>query len=148
MKHLFLLLSLLVSTASFAAEFEIIGPCSERPIYQFSIGDKFQTVADMTFYILDKNKIPYTGTDKGITSLLNAPQGDAALEVLSDTQMRAYGWCFFVNGKVSMSYADEVYLRPGDKVQWIYSYAWFDRDWKSMCNPSYKVRSEYMCKKR
>lgn len=147
MKHISLLFCLLMPILSTAAEFEVIGPCSEKPVYNFSVGDKFETVADLTFHVLDKNKIPYSGTHKGISSLLNAPQGDEALEVLSDTQMRAYGWCYFVNGKVVMNYADETYLNPGDKVQWIYSYAWFDRDWKSMCNPSYKLKSKFICKK-
>lgn len=148
MKNLILFLCLLIPTISFSAEFEVIGPCNEKPVYKFSIGDKFETVADLTFYLLNKNNIPYKGTDKGITELLKAPVGDDALEVLSDTQMRAYGWCFFVNGKVMMEYADEVYLNPGDKVQWIYSYAIFDREWKTMCNPSYKLKSEYLCKKK
>lgn len=148
MKLTSLLSCLLIPFISFAAEFEIIGPCSEKPVYTFSTGDKFETVADMTFHILDKNRIPYTGTDKGITTMINAPHGDDALEVLSDTRMRAYGWCYFVNGKVVTEYADETYLNPGDKVQWIYSYAMFDRDWKSMCNPSYLVKSAFICQKK
>lgn len=131
-----------------AAQFEVIGPCSEKPVYQFEVGDKFETVADLTFHVLDKNNIKYKGTEKGIISLLNTPEGLDALEVLSDTQMRSYGWCYFVNGKMSLDYADETYLRPGDKVQWIYSYAWFDRDWKSMCNFAYKVKSDMFCKKK
>lgn len=143
-----LLFFIFLPVISFAAELEIVGPCSERAVYSFEVGDKFDTVADLTFYLLDKNRIPYTGTNKGITTLINAPSGDAALEVLSDTKMRAYGWCFFVNGKMSLDYADEVYLNPGDKVQWIYSYAWFDREWKSMCNPSFKVKSPQICQKR
>lgn len=147
MKYASIFCCLLIPFLSQAAEFEIIGPCNEKPVYELSIADQFETVADLTFHILNKNKIPYTGTHKGITSLLNAPQGDDALEVLSDTQMRAYGWCFFVNGEVVMDYADETYLNPGDKIQWIYSYAWYDREWKSMCNESYKVKSDFICKK-
>ena len=138
----------LVPSFGYSAKLEIIGPCSERSVYQFEVGDKFDTVADLTFHILDKNKIPYTGTDKGITTLISAPHGDDALEVVSDTQMRAYGWCFFVNGELSLDYADEVYLNPGDRIQWVYSYAWYDRGWKTMCNPSYKVKSDYICKRK
>ncbi len=145
--NLFVLIFFIATTISSAAELEVIGPCSSKPAYQFKMGDKFETVADLTFYVFDKNNIPYQGTDKGITSLLNDPVGDEALEVISDTEMRAYGWCYFVNGKVSMAFADETYLKPGDKVQWIYSYAIFDREWKSMCNPSYKLKSDFMCKK-
>lgn len=148
MMKAFILFIIFVPSFSFSAKLEIIGPCSERPVYQFDIGDKFDTVADLTFYVLNKNKIPYIGTDKGITSMLNAPYGDGALEVLSDTQMRAYGWCFIVNGNLVLEYADETYLNPEDKFQWVYSYAWYDRGWKSMCNPSYEVKSNYICKKK
>lgn len=137
-----------LSFSAFAHELSVIGPCLENPIFSVDVADKFETVGDLTIHTFKKNGIPFLGNERGINVIFNSPIGDASLEVISDTEMRAYGWCFFVNGKVSMEYADETYLNPGDKVEWIYSYALYSNgEWKSMCNPSYKIKSEYICRK-
>ncbi len=129
-------------------ELSVVGPCSQSPVFEASINSKFDTVGDLTIHIFDKNNVPYLGNERGINVIFNSPIGDGALEILSDTEMRAYGWCFFVNGKVSMEYANETYLNPGDKVEWVYSYAFYSKgEWKSMCNPSYKIKSDNICKK-
>lgn len=139
---------LFFSLKSFAHELSVVGPCLEKPIFSIEVADKFETVGDLTIHTFKKNGIPYLGNERGINVIFNSPIGDSSLEVISDTEMRAYGWCFFVNGEVSMEYADETYLNPGDKVEWIYSYALYSKgEWKSMCNPSYLIKSEYICKK-
>ncbi|MCK6596194.1 MAG: DUF4430 domain-containing protein [Bacteriovoracaceae bacterium] len=136
------------SFSTLAHELSVIGPCLEKPMFLVDVADKFETVGDLTIHTFNKNGIPYLGNERGINVIFNSPIGDASLEVISDTEMRAYGWCFFVNGEVSMEYADETYLNPGDKVEWIYSYALYSKgEWKSMCNPSYKIKSEFICKK-
>jgi len=142
-----LIVSFLFQANLMAHEISVIGPCSEKPLFSAEVADKFETVGDLTIHTFNKNGIPYLGNERGINVIFDSPIGDAALEVISDTEMRAYGWCFFVNGEVSMEYGDETYLNPGDKVEWIYSYALYSKgEWKSMCNPSYKIKSEFICK--
>ena len=144
-----ILISLLSAiTFSFAHTIEFIGPCSEKPLHSQEIGPKFETVGDLTVFVLQKNNIPYVGSEQGINQVFNTPVGDAALEVISDTEMRSYGWCFFVDGEMSSDYANQVYLTPSvKKIQWIYGYAEFKKDaWVSMCKKTYKLKPKFICK--
>ena len=145
MKKIALILSF-ISFSAFAAQLDIIGACSKKPVLSFQASDQFETVGDLTVHILTKNRIPFQGNERGMNSILNSPLGLDALEVLSDTQMRSYGWCFKVNGKVPEDFASEIYLKDGDHIEWFFSYAWYDKGWISMCNPAYEVKSTLFCK--
>jgi len=139
-------LTALISLSATSATLDIIGPCSKKPLVSIDASNQFETVGDLTVYYLTKNKIPFQGTERGMNSIFNTPVGLDALEVLSDTQMRSYGWCFKVNGKIPESFADEIYLNDGDHIEWFFSYAWYDKQWISMCNPAYEVKSPLFCK--
>jgi hypothetical protein len=106
----------------------------------------FETVGDFTIYLLQKNRIPHLGNERAINSIFHTPVGMDALEVVSDTQMRAYGWCYKVNGEVFEKFAEEVYLNDSDDIEWFFAYAWYDKGWVSMCNPAYAVPGRPMCK--
>ena len=138
-----------ICSTSYAHTIEFIGPCSEKPLLSQEYGNKFETVGDLTVYALDKNRIPYLGDEQGINSVFNTPVGMDSLEVISDTEMRSYGWCYFVDGKMSSDYANKYYLKPSDKkIQWIYGYAHMIKDqWVSMCEKAYKIKPKFLCKK-
>ncbi len=140
------ILLMLLSSFTYAAKIDFVGPCSQKPLLSVEAPDKFETVGDLTIHYLNKNRVSYLGTERGINSMFNTPIGDEALEIVSDTQMRSYGWCFRVNGKFVDRYADEVYLMDGDHIEWIFSYAWYDREWKSMCNPAHIIKPKQICK--
>ncbi len=135
-------------SSAFSQEIEFIGPCSHEPIFSQEFSPKFETIGDLTVYVLDKNKISYLGNEEGINSVFGTPVGSDAIEVLSDTDMRSYGWCFFVDGKLSDVYAHQYLLNSTiQKVQWIYSYALLKKDkWVSMCEKAYKVKPKFLCK--
>lgn len=77
----------------------------------------------------------YTGSDRGITSINRL---GSALEVLSDTEMNAYGWCYLVDGIESGRMADEFVLTGRERsVKWFYAYAHMIGDvWTAMCVPA------------
>jgi hypothetical protein len=85
--------------------------------------------------IVDKKLQKYQGSDRGVNSINEL---GSALEVLSDTQMNAYGWCYRVDGKVSDLLADQHLLTGQEQqIEWFYAYAYFEKDeWKSMCIPA------------
>ena len=145
MKILFFLLSL-ISFSSMAATLEVIGACSKKPLLSIEGQNHFETVGDFTLHYFQKNRIPFQGNERGMNSIFNTPVGLDAMEVLSDTQMRSYGWCYRVNGKVPDVYADEIILNDGDHIEWFFAYAWYDKGWISMCNPAYEVKSPQFCK--
>lgn len=150
MKMTSLFLAIFISIPSlFAANFEVIGPCSERPLLSVEVNaSSYETIGDLTIHQFNKNKVPFLGDERGINQIFNSPLGLDALEVISDTQMLAYGWCYSVDGVVSMEYPIDYYTDDKIKnVTWFYGYSRFDKtQWISMCEPSYKRKSAFICK--
>lgn len=143
----FLILSLL-SINAWAGTFIVHGPCKNSPSYILQEKSlKGETVGDYTVRILSKYKIDFKGNEAGINQIEDSPIGQASLEVISNTHMRAYGWCFAINGKTLESYPSQVEMIPSAQVYWYYAFAEYkDGKWVSQCSPSYKVKSKFMCK--
>jgi hypothetical protein len=97
---------------------------------------------------MDQNKIPYQGSERGFNSIYNTPVGDAAIEVISDTEMRAYGWCYFVDGTEPGIFADEIVLVNSiNKIEWVFSFAHYKNGkWIAMCEPAYSITPDFLCK--
>lgn len=95
-----------------------------------------RTVGSLAVELLNRSKIPFTGGDYGISKIRDR---GGELEVLSDTQMRAYGWCYTVDGKLSDVMSDKFEIPAGStaKIRWFYAYAFYDRgNWISYCTPA------------
>jgi hypothetical protein len=146
---------LLVVTASFihqarASVLTVIGPCQSKPIFQSqSIVHGQTTLGDFTLSVLNSAHVPFVGSREGIKSIHNSPTGDAALEVLSDSSMRSYGWCVSVNGKQPSQMPDEVMINnPNSQIVWFYAYSTYVKgQWVNFCIPSYQLKSPYVCSK-
>lgn len=134
---------------SFAITFEIVGPCAETPIKMGKFqGSLDESVGKTTIDLLDFYQIDYVGTEIGINSIMNSPTGDEALEILSDTKLRAYGWCFSINGEIPDKLASDVFFTSSkDHLRWFYAYSTYDSGkWVDYCMPSYKIKSQQICK--
>lgn len=142
-----LLLTLLFSTASMAMELKFIGPCSDKFIMRTQVSEEFHNVGELTVATLTKFGIPFTGSLEGLASAFETPTGKEALEVLSETEMRAYGWCFAVDGVAPDLYPHEVLLGPETQnITWTYGFAHFkDGQWISQCTPAYTVKPAKLC---
>lgn len=110
--------------------------------------DITDNVGKISMDIFNAKNIPYTGSEEAMAMIANSPMGLDAMEVLSDTKMRAYGWCFSVNGVVPETFASKTYLASQDDyVSWFYAYSTYDRgNWLDYCVPSYKIKSKQFCK--
>jgi hypothetical protein len=139
-------MSSLLLAATIAVEF--LGPCSSRPLLKTSVQEATSTsVGEMTITTLEQFKVPYAGTHKGLHSAFGTPTGMEALEILSPTSMRSYGWCYEIDGMVPEMYPDEVALAGIKKVTWFYAYALYkEGQWVSQCEPAHKIRPEFLCK--
>lgn len=137
----FLLLSSLV--------LEFIGPCSHEPLFTTEWNNpQVSSVGALTISALEKNNISYKGNERGLNSAFGSPIGMDALEIISDREMRSYGWCFEVDGVVPEVYADEVPLTGVRKVRWFFAYAHYQNgQWISQCEPAHKKRPAFLCKK-
>ncbi len=141
------LLGLIVSQTASAVMISVVGPCDKKPIISQNYAIKFENVGDLTIHFLTKNKIPFEGNERGINSIYKTPVGDAALEVLSDTEMRAYGWCYFVDNNESAVFADEYPLDDSiKKIDWIYGFAHYKNgEWITTCTPAFTIRPAHLC---
>jgi len=139
---------LLFSSSALALDFTVIGPCSQKPIAQTQVPVTSATnLGDLTVSTLNLLKVPFTGDRSGISSIANSPRGDDALEVLSDTQMRAYGWCVEIDGNQPAEMPDEVPVTTATQsVTWFYAYSLYDTGvWKDYCTPAWVKHSLAVC---
>lgn len=131
------------------AEIEFIGICDEQPILKtvksFEEGDN---LGELSIKVLDLYEVDYQGNERGINTAFQTPFGDESLVVLSDTEMKAYGWCFSINGQVPEVYADQIILENGDKISWYYAFAHYKNgEWIAQCSPSWKNPLKRWCSK-
>lgn len=141
------LLSLLQSTMSFGASVSVIAPCEELPslVYEKEETDSLN-IGTLTVLAFNELEIDYIGNAHGMNSILNSPTGMDAMEIISDKEMFAYGWCFSVNGQSPAVYADEVQAQDSDEVLWWYGFAHYNSGkWLSMCTPSYLRQDSLFC---
>jgi hypothetical protein len=149
-KLLLICLALTYSYNVSSITFEVVGPCNEKAEFMgASEVDLAQNVGLASIELFQKNKIPFTGSAEGMSSILNTPTGLEAIEVLSDTKMRAYGWCFSVNDFIPDVLSNEVFFtKQNDHLRWFYAYSTYDQGvWLDYCVPSYRIRAEQFCRK-
>jgi hypothetical protein len=142
-----LLILLLVATSINAATLIVHGPCSNSAKYVFSHDiETDDTVGDFTVRVLSRKNISFKGNAAGINQIENSPVSSASLEIISDTHMRSYGWCYSINDKVLESYPSQVPMNADSKIYWYYAYAEYKAgQWISQCQPSFKLKSKYIC---
>jgi hypothetical protein len=144
-------LSFIINIDASAITYEVIGPCSEKPVYdgKLNLEELKTNLGIFSMTLFDQQKIPYQGSESGFNSIINTPTGLDAMEVISDTKMRAYGWCFSVNGISPDVMPDEFFFKNNnDKLVWFFAYSTYDKgEWTDYCIPSYKIKAEQFCKK-
>lgn len=138
----FVLLFILLSSSLFAIEWEVIGQDSKTPVYSGSLNaDLKKSLGEITVKIFDTKKIPYIGNEAGINSILGTPSGDKLLVVVNNETMRAYGWCFTVDGQIPDLMPDKVYFsRQNSHLSWFFAYSLYEKgQWTKYCVPAYTL---------
>jgi hypothetical protein len=152
MKNFISILLLFISFAISSAEITIIGPCTPKPLHtnNIIIENLNSNLGKITVDYLTGEKIPFTGSEFGISSIDNSAVGDDALEVLSDTDMRAYGWCFTINNKLFDKMPNDVYLSSKqDSIIWFYAFSSYKSGtWSDYCTPAYTLKPAIFCSKK
>lgn len=138
LKFLILFIIALMSVRSHAHQVKVYRHCSSEVLLNESIQLASTTVGDLTIESFERAGLIFQGTKEGINQIENSPIGMDALEIISDTEMKAYGWCFSVNGKVPESFAHHISLKETDNsvVIWFFGYAhYLDGKWVAQCVP-------------
>ncbi|WP_374076815.1 DUF4430 domain-containing protein [Bdellovibrio bacteriovorus] len=151
MKKIVFVLTSILALKSHAVSWQIYGPCDEKPIAQGEVtADMTKSVGTISVEIFDQNKIPYIGAAEGFNSIVNTPVGLDSVEVVSDTELRAYGWCYSVNGKTPAEMPHKINFKSQtDTLIWFYAYStnknneWMD----DYCSPAYWIKAKQFCGK-
>lgn len=145
MKKIFL--TALLCLSAHAVELKFIGPCHEEFIMKTEVTEEYANVGELTVATLTKFGIPFIGDAEGLSSAFETPTGADAMEVVSKDEIRAYGWCYSVDGVASDVYPNEVAITPDTKsIVWHFGFAKnFRGEWVTMCTPSYTVKPAFLC---
>lgn len=150
MKFSTLFFSLLLPAQAFALSLSFIGPCDENPVFKTQTDlEKETNAGQITVDLLEKNNIEFVGSELGLNSAFGTPLGEEAYEIISGSEMYAYGWCYSVNGFEPALYPDKVSVIQGDEILWWFGYAHYkEGEWISQCEPSYKRKPQFLCSKK
>ncbi len=135
MKSLFATTILLFSFPVQAMEFSVVGRGGQelyRAQEAFSVPAK---VGDVTVFFLERSGLDYKGDKSGIAAIAGL---DTRMEQVSRDEVRAYGWCYSVNGFAPEEMPDQVEIHdPDTKIRWFYGFARAIRgEWVSQCEPA------------
>lgn len=135
------------SFTAYAHVISFIGPCESTAIVLQEFGAEYANVGELTIQFLEQNNIAYAGSEKGLSTVYNTPMGTGALEVISKTEMRAYGWCYFVDNLGTDVFPDEYSLgKTPVKIEWIYGFAHYKKGkWISTCTPAFTIKPKFLC---
>ncbi|WP_127717609.1 hypothetical protein [Halobacteriovorax sp. HLS] len=137
---LFLLLSSVQAT-----QFSITGPCSKKPVFKTQVNTVNTNVGELSVRVFDENQIQHLSSDYGVSQLMNSPIGIDSMEILSDTVMRAHGWCYSVDGEVPELLMNEVKLNGNEsEINWFMGYSTYigdpqtgEHQWVGQCEPTH-----------
>lgn len=135
----------MVSQVAPAIEWEIVGQKSPIAEHRGSKEvDLKKSTGEITLEILEGNHIPFVGNEAGINSILGTPTGDAAIVIVSDDTMRAYGWCFEVDGKQPDVMPDKFFIpTQASRLKWFFAFSLYEKgEWKSFCTPAHTLPLE------
>jgi hypothetical protein len=137
-----------LSTAASGVTLQVQSLCSENFTIDTQISaTTSDNVGSVTIKGLEAAGVPYIGSDEGISSIGNSPSGDKAMEIISTSHMRAYGWCFSINGIEPAAMPDKVNITgDADIIHWYYGFAEHkDGQWISYCTPTHQAKPAYIC---
>jgi hypothetical protein len=145
-----MIISIFLSIMSFqlwALELKFIGPCDEDFILKAQVSGDYSNVGELTVATLKQFKIPFKGSPEGISSVFHTPTGEEALEVVSPNEMRAYGWCYSIDGIAPEVYPHEAPVYPHTKsIVWHYGFArYYNGQWVTQCTPAHTVKPKFLC---
>ena len=145
-----LIAGLMITSASNATQFKIVGT-SPEPIYTSEVSlQPGGTLSALTLHQLNsakaQNKIQsFIGDPTSITAIRTEEQGNLELSFIkiSETELRAFGWCYSVDGVNSDLLPDEFHLTGTEKeIMWYYAYATrIGRKWSDqVCMPVSSIK--------
>lgn len=150
MKIGLLIIAALTSFCAQALTIEFVGPCGHKPMLSSQVqATAAKTVGDLTIATLERFRVPYAGNAQGLNTAFNTPIGMDAMEVISDYEMKSYGWCYAVDNAIPEIFPNVFPLSAKiQKITWFYGFAhYYKGEWLSQCEPAWEVKPDFLCKR-
>ena len=137
-----------LSFASRGATLIVEDFCSANPLLDVQVEvAESMTVSDFTLQQLQSSNIAFQGAKEGINSILSSPTGMVALDVLNDQEMRAFGWCYTVDGQLSDAFMHQQPITNQSVVRWFFAYSYYQSGvWTDFCLPATYATSLGLCR--
>ena len=149
MKKFLLTALILISSLSLnaAVDFLVLDPCSGKELLRRSVKASFESVGSMSESVLEREASDFIGSELGVNTMYGTPIGNEALEIISRSQMRSYGWCYSVNGLSPEVYPSEFPLDDSVRsIVWYFGFAYYDSGvWLSQCEELFKNPHPFIC---
>lgn len=132
---LFILLALLIAFPARALEIEVHGVAGKLLHAAKAEVKAGETVGAFTARVLGASTLDFDGDEGGVRKIEGL---GGELELLSDSEMNAYGWCYEVDGALSDLLAGDHPLTPEHgRLKWFFAYASYDSGkWTGFCLPA------------
>lgn len=150
MLKLLVLSILFMSELALAVDVKVSSLCDKDLSYSLSFElEEGRSVLDYTVETMDFHNLDYVAYENGISQVFESPTGMDALEVLSDRDMRSYGWCYLtssVEGLPSIMPNELIVNDQAETIHWFYGYAAMKNgQWISYCVPVYEQKPDFIC---
>lgn len=123
-----------------AATIEILNPTGKSVFQKQASLIGQESIGSFSLRILNAaqalGEVKFTGDEDGI-EMINGFSNDT--KVISNTEIKAFGWCFSVNRTVPQTMANETPMTNEAAVVWFYGYAYYKNGgWQPGCVPAWK----------
>ncbi len=127
-----LIFILLFASQAHAITLEIIGKNGQLLFKHEQLIQLPSQLGEVSLSIFKQHQLSFKGGAYGFTSIFDLDQN---LEIISDIEMKAHGWCFSVNGLTPETMADETSIPDQTTIiRWYYAYAHYKSDqWIGQC---------------
>lgn len=120
------------SLGAHAVTVEVIGKNGTPLLNHSRISTLPSHVGQISVEVFDEKSVTYQGGIFGISAMFGLGQD---IEVISDSEMKAHGWCFALDGAVPETMPDQTPVaRQDSTIVWYYAYAHYkDGAWIGQC---------------
>lgn len=131
-----LILATLLCFTAFSAKalsFRVLGKNSEL-LFEANVKTKTPTdVGHVSLDVFEQFEIPFEGSASGFSKIYGMGQD---VDVISDNEMKAYGWCFLIDSVLPETMPDQTPVSPlNSQIEWFYGFAHYkDGNWISQCS--------------
>ncbi|MCB0420806.1 MAG: hypothetical protein KDD61_07410 [Bdellovibrionales bacterium] len=147
LRTLLLICITFLNLKGYSLEVQILHPCHFQTLaHQYYSTTQVMTVGQITLQLLSQQSFSYVANEAAVHRILNSPIGNEALDIVNDHTMRAYGWCYLVNGVYSEDFPSQKIVGPYDTITWYFGFALYDKgQWVRQCAPAHEAPPLAFC---